>query len=273
MFERLNEKSIEVKKFRPEETKIIIQRHEEYDRDIKSENAGRLYSQAIEKGHADSKIRMQKIIEQVPSQERSSLYFMVLSSDTKFVDGARSIETGQIVLDEIKEAFKVAGINEENILNVSRTYRQTEKGEPRPTTQIREPLMFEKNPEFVAFLEEKYPEKKDFWSAYERDIEKEARLQNGAEGPEDMADRLEKFLELIKRYSQFFHKSNPNSRLVIWCVSHYDTISPWTKKYVMKEDVTKKYLPVDYGSGLSIGIDRDGKAIATAGEEEFEIAI
>ena len=177
------------------------------------------------------------------------------------------------MLDEIKEALKENEISEENLLNISHSYRQTKKGETRPTPQIREPLMFEENPEFVAFLKEKYPERKDFWPAYEEDVEKETRLYMGAEGPEDMADRLQKFLEFIKRYSQFFHRSNPNSRLVVWCVSHYDTISPWSKKYVMGEDVTKRYLPVDHGSGLSIGIDKDGKVITTVGEEEFETAI
>ena len=94
MFERLNENSIEIKKFQAEGTKIILQRHEDYDRDSESETAGHLHSQAIEKGHADSKKRIRKIIEQVPLQERNSLYFLALASDTKFVDGTRSIETG-----------------------------------------------------------------------------------------------------------------------------------------------------------------------------------
>ncbi len=273
MFERLDKNSIEVKKFQFEETKIILQRHEDYDRDSKSETAGHLFPEAVEKAHAESRKRIKNIIEQVSPQERKLLFFLVLSSDTTYGTGARSIETGRIIIEEIKKALKENGINEDNLLNVSHVYKQTEKGEPRSMAQIREPLMFENTPEFVAFLKEKYPERKDFWKAYEADIEKEQRLQMGAEGPEDMANRLESFLALIKRYSQFFYRVNPGSRLIVWCISHYDTISPWTKKYVLKEKVTEKNLPVDYGAGLTVGINKDGKAITEIGGEEFEIEV
>lgn len=274
MFERIEGKSIEVREFGLEETKVILQRHEDYDRDYDSETSGKLKPEAVEHGRAESIRRIQSIIDQVPVDERDRLFFLVLSSDTTFgaKKGARSIETAQIIIDCIRELLPKNGINENNLLNVSNKYRNTNEGEPRPVADLREPSMFEKSPEFVAFMKEKYPGK-DFWVNFEADTEKEKRLEMGVEGPRDMADRIQNFLGLIKRYSHFFHTVRPNSRLVVWSASHYDTISPWTKEHVMGVDTTQSYLGVDHGSGIVIGIEKDGQATVTVGEENFAATI
>lgn len=272
--EKITNKSIEAGPLDMGETRILLQRHEEFVRDKDSSEAGHLTAKGKETGAEESEQRIKNLIEQVPPQERNNLFFLVLASDTVYVGrGARSMETADIVAKKIKELLVENGISEKNLLNLSRNYRGAEKGGPKPVVKLREPHMFEQSPDFVKFLKEKYPDFKDFWVAFETEAEKETREKMGAEGPEEMADRIERFLEVLKRYSSLFHKEKPNSRLAIWCVSHYDTISPWTKKYVLNESLPETYLPVEYGAGLSIDLDSDGNATVNTEGKEFKLEL
>lgn len=271
-FERISNRSIEAEPLNLGGTTIILQRHEEYDRDRDSADAGHLTPKGRENGAMEAEERIRALIESTPVQERANLFFLVLASDTTFVDkGARSIETAEIVSEKINQLSAEYNIDEQNFLNISREYRGTEKGHPRPVAKLREPQIFEQTPDFVTFLKEKYPDFKDFWPAYEADIEKETRERMGAEGPEEMADRIEVFLKVIKKYSSLFHREKPDSRLIVWCVSHYDTISPWTKKYLLQQSATGPYLPVDYGAGVSVSLDSEGNANASAEGRKFQL--
>jgi len=51
-------------------------------------------------------------------------------------------------------------------------------------------------------------------------------------------------------------------------VSHYDTISPFVKK-MTGMDTKKDYLPVDYGAGISLKIDKMGKITSKIKGQEF----
>ncbi|MDZ4385528.1 MAG: hypothetical protein U0944_03885, partial [Candidatus Moranbacteria bacterium] len=64
------------------------------------------------------------------------------------------------------------------------------------------------------------------------------------------------------------HRANPGRRLIIWTVSHYDSISPFIKKNIAEMDM-KSYLPVDQGAGISINIDNQGKATCVIQEKEI----
>lgn len=264
----------EMKPIEKGETRIILQRHEKFDRDRESVVAGHLTEEGVDDGHVDSARRVENLIEQTPESERDELYFLVLSSDSVFIKGARSLETAEIVTEELSKSLEKYNVNPDNILNNSHKYSGSKKGEPRITPNLREPGIFEEPLDFLKFMKDKYPDMKDFWVAYETDVEKDKRKELGAEGPEEMADRINKFMGVLNRYSSAFHKSNPNSRLVIWNTSHYDTISPWFKKYVMHESATGKYLPVEYGAGVSISINNEkGEAKTLFNGKEVDLKI
>ena len=101
-------------------------------------------------------------------------------------------------------------------------------------------------------------------------MEKTEREKLGVEGPEDILERYNKFIETLKNFSQHYHKKHPGRRLIIWPVSHYDTISPYIRNKVEKTD-PNKYLPVDYGAGISLNINREGKITSKIQGKEYEI--
>lgn len=272
--ERINSQSIEAGPISSGGTRILLQRHQEFFREKENEHVGHLTPDGKETGEKEAEQRIKNLIEQVPETERDNLFFLILASDTTYENGgARSMETADIIAKKIREILIQNSISEENLLNISREYRGSENGAPKPVPSLREPLMFEESPAFVKFLKEKYPELKDFWIAFETEVEKETREKMGAEGPEEMADRIEKYLKVLKRYSALFHKEKPDSRLIIWCVSHYDTISPWTKKYVLDQSIPENHLPVDYGAGLAIDLDNEGNASVNTEGKKFKLEL
>jgi hypothetical protein len=77
-------------------------------------------------------------------------------------------------------------------------------------------------------------------------------------------------LDVLARYSRFYHKKHPDRRLVIWAVTHYDTISPYVKREILEAD-KEAMLRVDYGAGISINLDKDGTGKVKIGETEYEV--
>jgi len=246
-------------------TKIIIQRHGEYQRSEESAAPGSL----TEKASRDAQEHAQKLVEtllaSVPPEEKDTVDFLVLASDTHFRDkqnyGQRSMETAKAVVSGVKDVLQSNGISEDHLLNTNRGFHGSP--EPRPTKQIREPKMFRESPSFVEALKKKYgDEGLGFWAAFESDLEEKTRKEMGAEGPWEMAERLARYIDVLARFSRDYHKRNPGRRLVIWAVSHYDLISPYTKRYLLSQK-KEDYLPVEYRAGIGIDVDSSGKATTT----------
>lgn len=275
-FSKIENKDILSERPVPEDgTRIIVQRHGKYDRDRNSESSGKLTHEGEEKTKQESRERVKNILDKIPEDERSKVMFLILGSDTTYNGkGARSMETAQIILDQIKEELKERGLNETQILNVVQEYRKAKEGGVRPVPLAREPLMIENSSEFLQFLKEKYGDMNfDFWFAFETDADREKRLEMGAEGVEDLADRLNKFLLVLNRYSSFFHKKHPDKRLVVWTASHYDLISPWSRKFILGQKVEDFPMPVDYGAGVSIDTNKDGESSTMIGNKEYGVKL
>ena len=252
-------------------TEIVLQRHGKYERLAGSPNIGSLTEEGAEGISNLSKEFFDKLFAQIPEDERDKVDILVIGSDTQFMEGGyRSIETANLVMEALKEELKELKLDENQLLNTSGRY--SGEGGVRPTPKLREPQMFENSMGFVNFLKEKYGDlNKDFWIAFEEDLEKETREKMGAEGPDEIADRLKFMVEVLMRYSRMYHKKNPDRRLVIWAATHYDTISPYTKREIF--DVGKEVpLAVDYGAGLSIIIDPEGNATTKIEGDEYEIS-
>lgn len=257
-------------------TVIFVQRHEEYNRQgavglgsLAAEAAARIESQAI--------AVLGGILNNLPLWERSSVCLLVVASDTRFEGvGQRSMETAQKVIDGARLAFAEAGVTltTDHILNDSGHFRGL--GTPRPTAALREPLMLADCPQFVRFLVDKYgavdSSDKRFWTAFEEDWEREARLTMGAEGPDEMAMRLHRSIRVLARFSFAYHRRHPGSRLIIWAVSHYDTISPYVKRYVI--DVPKSvFVGVTYGGGMTVRIGTDRQATTQIGGNLYQVPV
>ena len=79
-------------------------------------------------------------------------------------------------------------------------------------------------------------------------------------------------VDVLARYSRFYHKKHPDRRLIIWAATHYDTISPYVKRDIA--GVGKEVpLGVDYGGGISINLDKEGRGTIKVDGKEYEVPL
>ena len=128
-----------------------------------------------------------------------------------------------------------------------------------------QPRIFKDNTGFLKFLEDENGKgTREFWISYEEDEHQEERKKMGSEGPIEMSDRFAHFINVLGRYARLFHsrhKERPE-RLIIWVVSHYDTITAFFKNHVAGIP-QKEYIPVDHDGGISLLISPENKASIT----------
>ncbi len=255
-------------------TVIVLQRHEEYIRKPKDDpKRGSLTEEAAMRARAQAEAFFNSVFENIPTEERSNTDILVVASDTRAGKGRRSMETAAEALAAAYRVIDKKALNKGNILNESGKFKGG--GGVRPTHQLREPLMFEQSPEYVDFLIEQHgPPGPDFFKAFEEDTHKDVRESMGAEGPLQIADRLNRFVGTLEEFSKRYHRQHPGRKLIIWAATHYDTISPWVKRDVMgmtTDEALKSYLPVDYGAGITINIDPQGTAKTKVSGNEYTL--
>ena len=231
------------------ETQIILQRHCNYDK-----QKGGLIPESI---------RIQKEVvnkfnevmnNQSSNEELKNTYFLFVSSGTVSSSNfKRAKETTNIAMSEVKKFFENNSISSSHILNLD--LDKNYNSEVREDKHLTEPSMFTDSSGYFEYLKEKHGGiNKDFWIDFEGDLSIEKGKEFDTEGPEEIVNRVIRYLNILKRYSDYFHKKNPNSRLIIWNGTHYDIFSPLVKQRILnynKEDIVK----VDNCGGLSILID------------------
>lgn len=264
----VEKEDIQAPRLVPGSSAIIFQRHERYQRERNAVDAGSIFPEHAESAQQRDLEFFRDII--AHDDEGTSMFFFA-SSDTQYADnGRRSMETAQLAFDAAVKALEEANIDPaERIINLNPNFStsrfEATNQDVRPIEGIREPQMFEDSPDYVEHLRTKYGEEdgpgtgisQKAWAAHEEDLEKATREELGAEGVYDILGRTKKSLKVLERYSKVFHANNPDSRLVIWAASHYDTISPLVKDTT--ETGFGEYVPVDYGAGVVIEVPPEGE--------------
>lgn len=268
------------------ETTFVLQRNAKDERSPESPNYGALTPEAAEKTRTDAKVYFEKILNSLKPEERSQVEILIVASDATLVapEGQefnsphkRSLETAAEVMNGAREALNESGLSEDQIINSSlpAIRGRAEEGSRENIAEFTElePLeILRKSPEFVQYLKDKYGAGKEFWVAYEADIEKSKREELGAEGVEDIAKRMSHFLKLLSRYGRMVHSRQKDKRLIVWAVSHYDSLSPFIKANVLKRPATD-YLPINAGGGITLEISKEGKAKTELGGQEFDVRL
>lgn len=267
--EEITKEDIRAPKLEAGGTAIVLQRHEKYQRDRSAQDSGSLF----EADAAAAKERDIKFFRDVLASDSpdAPTYVLFASSDTQYNKlGYRSMETAQLAEDACQEVMTYMGINpQERVINLSgkfatKSFKDTGQ-EVRPVKKLREPDIFG-TPDYISYLRQKYGAEdgpgtgisKAAWAAHEADTEKAKREEFGAEGPAEILKRTKKSVESFARYAEMFHRSHPESKLIIWVASHYDTISPFVKD---AEGIDQAdYVPVDYGGGIVLEIAARGEA-------------
>jgi len=266
----LNRSEIKSKGIGAGSTEIVLQRHGKYERNTESDTVGDLTPEAVELETESARQYFAGLISSTPEAERGTLNVLFVASDTGYAGGGqRSYETTSIAQRVAEQLFAENGIPQENILNITPDL----ENQPMVIPELREPQMFEQSPNFVEFLQQKYGGLgKDFWIAFEEDTERETRLSMDAEGPDEIADRLRSAVALLANWSVSFHQQEPNSRLVIWAGTHYDTISPFVKRDVLHQDKTAPVF-VDYGGGIVLDIDQSGQVSTSVANQQYQVKL
>lgn len=256
----------------PGGTELVLQRHGEYRRDREAPDAGSLTPEAIRLETEAAAAYVAQLLAGISPSERQRLHFLFVASDTAYAGGGqRSLETVTIAQRVTEVLLAEHDVQSGNILNLSHDLMN--RGAPRPMRQLREPRMFADSPDFVAYLREQYGDMgKDFWIVFEEDAEREARLDFGAEGPDEIADRMHQAVRVFSRYARLFHQARPESRLVIWASTHYDTISPFVKRDILHLEKRAAVL-VGHGGGLTIDIAPDGVTTAAVAGQQYSIEL
>ena len=251
------------------ESAIVFQRHGKYERDKASERSGSVTADSVEDLTTRDQAFFDELLENEPNPEDVMVLFV--SSDTKYGQGYRSMETARVAEDTAAEAFRAKGLDPSaQIINLNPDFKTKvfdKTGQAiRPDAKIHEPEFLD-NQGYVQFLKDKYSDGTSLtpkaWAMHEMDADKEIREEFGAEGVHDIVDRTKKSLAIMERYAKIFHANNPGKKLIIWASSHYDTLSPLTKDATGTD--FGDYLPVDYGAGVTIEL-KNGQ------EPRFEVA-
>lgn len=254
------------------ETEIVAQRHGRYVRERDDARVGSLTEEAVADEKAEARAYFESLLAQIPEDERDTVDVLFVASDTQYFDGGRrSLETGSLALEAATEVFGEQGIPTSNIHNARRELKGD--GAPRTMQELREPNMLNDSPDFLQYMLDKYGGVNlDFWTAFEEDKEVEKRLETGAEGPDDIADRMHHSMDVLARYAKFYHHEHPNRRLVIWAATHYDTISPFVKRDVFGVGKEQQLL-VDYGAGITIDVDKEGNATTEISGKQYSVPL
>lgn len=259
---------------------IVLQRNAK-DKDgrklpVEDPNFGALDPGEAEKTRTEAKDYFDNIFTRLSEDERKTVDMLVVASDStlSLPDGRKSshkraVETGDEVLAGIRASMTDFAISQKQLLNGTGSAMEI------TNRSLADLHMLEDSPDFVKFLMEKYgPEK--FWVAYESDAERETRIKMGAEGPVEIANRVRYSLGVLANVSRIYHEEHPGRRLVIWAVSHYDSISPFIKRHVVKMDdntFLNTYLPVDNRAGIVSKVGQDGTTTTDIQKQTFNVTL
>lgn len=267
-------------------TVIVLQRNAK-DKDNRKLPEGDPRFGALDAGEAEqtqleSQAAFDELLGNMTDEERKTLDILVVAGDSKLFlpDGRRSehkraVETADAVLKGIRKAMGKFSITEQQLLNKEGQSIELSSG------SLKDLYMLE-NSDFVKFLIEKSTkdgvfDEKMFWTFYESDKFAKERMEMKAEGPLDIAKRVNEYMGTVANAMKHYHEKHPGRRVIVWAVSHYDSISPFLKKHVAgmtKQTFLDTYLPVDNRAGVVLNL-RKGSLNATAQikEREYNVSL
>lgn len=235
------------------ETQIILQRHCNYDK-----TNGNLFD--------DSKAYQEKLVlkflKNIESQNLNNIYFLFIASNSinSNSEQKRCVDTTNIAMNLIKSFLEEKNISKSHVINLDENLNYDAK--VKENINFSEPSMFIDETGYLEFLKEKSNGmNKQFWINFEEDRYKEEREKLNAEGPNEIVARGIEYINVIQKLSNYFHKKKPNSKLIVWCGTHYDLISPLAKQTIFGYDKSD-VINVDYCGGISFEIDKSNHIIA-----------
>lgn len=228
------------------------------DTSLPPEEMGKLDEKAAKITEIQAEDFFNQYFETLNPEEQKTVDIFVVAADTKLdtpilgvkSERKRAVETAEHVIAGVKKALEKFKLSENQLVS------QTNKnGEPTELSELVDLKIFKDSPEFVEFMKI-YGTGKDFWINFEEDAHKDTRLKMGAEGPADIANRVEKYLNVVTKAMESYHEYHPGKRGIFWIISHYDTISPYIKLCIASKK-EEDALYVDKSAGIVIKADKE----------------
>ena len=223
---------------------------------------GKLTPESVEQERAIASKYFEGIIAQTPEAEKKDLVFMFVAADTKLLtetgmqnDSKRGVETANLAMEEARRLLTERGLDEAQIMN--------KNGKSFEISQLQDLKFLRESPDFAQHLRDKYGTGLKFWLAFEEMFEESKRAELGAEGPEQIADRVKNYLSVLANGMKKWHDKNPGKRVIVWTVSHRDNMGPYMKQEMNKtgQSLPKEdYLSIKKGGGFAISVAPDGKS-------------
>jgi hypothetical protein len=270
-------------------TTYILQCNVRDDRDLESSDIGALKPEAALGEQQNAEQYFESIFDQMKAsgEDLSSVQILVMASNATLRTHVgltskhrRGYETAEQALVGVREAMAKSGIAEEQLIN---NISSADKGPFEMSTMKDLEIMEEgkRNEGFVKEMMARFGEKADaygqgnrFWIEYENDSPEvmELRKKYGVEGPDEISERVGGYLNSLEYNARQYHELNPGKRLIVWTVSHYDSISPYVKRGIFHIDKTMG-LGVDKGAGIVINSRPTGEATTRIAGQEFPVRL
>lgn len=238
------------------QTQLIFQRHCNYDR-----TNGTLIPDSVDYQKEVIESFINSIKKTFTLYDLQNTYFLLTASNTTSSNNfKRCVETTNIAMGLIRQFLQENNVPASHIINLNE--KSNYKGTIHESKQLTEPQMLTDSTGYFEFLKEKHNGiNLDFWIDFEEDLSKDKREELNSEGPDQIVERAIYYINMLQRYSNYFHMKHPNSRLIIWNGTHYDLISPLVKQRILnweKSDIVN----VQYCGGISLVLNENNEVIA-----------
>ena len=244
------------------ETQIILQRHCNYDK-----SNGNLLDSSVK----DQEKIVLEFLKSLEGENLENMYFLFVCSNTVNAnsENKRCVDSTNIAMHLIQSFLEYKGISKNHVINLDEDLNYDMQ--VKQTDKFAEPSMFTDKKGYIEFLKEKNNGmNQQFWIDFEEDRYKLERENLNAEGPDEIVERGVHYINVIQRFSNYFHIKKPNSKLIVWCGTHYDLISPLAKQTIFgyeKSDI----INVDYCGGISFEIDKTNNLIANVNGHYYPV--
>lgn len=258
-------------------TIIELQRHGPYyngqpaDFDNPTEEEKQMLGHLTEEGKEITRQTARERVERILGADASTVDFLVLASPTHWLGrpefGQRAVETGQIIAEEIAAILEEKGLSQDQLLQLK---GKTERGTLRQEDKIRESDLFEV-PEFANFMRREYKgQGRPFWDAVNADTHRDIRERLGAEGPQDVASRVNLSINALARFGRHYEQANPGRKLAVFAVSHSEDLEPYAQRVL---GVTPSEFTPTYNQSIEVTVDKDGNAVALVGDKHYPVSL
>lgn len=218
------------------------------------------------------------VFKDLTPEDRGKVDILVLAGNAKLrMPGGinnphqRSMETSEHILAGAQASMAEHGVNPSQLLN-----KPDEQGKVKPieitSGRLIDLKMFDESPEFVNFLLEKYPDDPvKFWTAYEEDTHKDVRERLGAEGPNDIADRVGDYMATLNNAMRLWHESHPGRKAIVILNTQYDSAAPAIKKFVSEQPM-EDFVEIEKRGGVVLEVGADGTMSANIQGNEYPVS-